>query len=64
MQVIGIDKSLRTMEDAIVIFEEQSKYKLNETERAIFQFSWLTASTAAMKETMGMLDRIEEANEA
>jgi len=52
MQVIGIDKSLQSMEDAMIAFEEQSGYKLDEAQLAIFQYSWIVSATATMKAMM------------
>ena len=49
MQVIGINKSLQSMEDAIITFEEQSGYKLDEAQLAVFQYSWIVSATATMK---------------
>jgi len=52
MKVIGIDKSLRSMEDAMINFEEQSGYKMDESQLAVFQYAWIVSATATMKAMM------------
>ena len=49
MQVIGINKTLQSMEDAMINFEEQSGFKMDESQLAVFQYAWIVSATSTMK---------------
>ena len=51
MEIIGIDKTLQSMEEAIAHFEEGAHYELSSAERAIFQYAWMVSATKTMVET-------------
>ena len=56
MEIIGIDKSLQSMEEAIEKFEDDAGYPLTDTGLAIFQYAWIVSATQVMKKAMQSSD--------
>ena len=40
------------MEDAMISFEEQSGFKMDESQLAVFQYAWIVSATSTMKAMM------------
>ena len=60
MEVIGIDKTLKTMEEAMERFEQDAGYQLTDSDKALFQYSWIVSATYAMKSTMKQMEEMEK----